>query len=245
MLNQLRDRNVVESIPSSSDESSPLSSAAPDRPSYNSAAYWDERYKSGKDTDDNFEWIVTYKDLKLVVDEFLEGAAKVLHPGCGGSTLGLEVRRTFGSRLKIVNVDVSDSCIARMRELYPEGRWEVVDSCSPPEGEHRGGYDRVLDKCLLDAFCCGGTEREKRDLVGSYLDHCWGCLGVGGRMMVISFGQPETRERYFEGKTYGKREGGWSWERVGGTRTMEVKGEGGKNAMCYVYELRKLEEGKE
>ena len=228
------------------------------RPAYNDPDYWDNRYapsvtsKEGDESDAGnvsdgkgdvvYEWIVKYSDVKSRLAKFLDTTSypaglDVLHTGCGNSTLGCDLRSDLASTgVRVVNCDYSSNVIDLMRGLYPSDDWEVLD-CLGSAGEQGvgEGYDRIVDKCVLDAFTCGGTEREKRDLVGKYLDFCLGCLRVGGRMIVISFGQVETRGRYFKGETHGRKEEEWGWGWGGDFEVVDVEG-GGK---AYVYELCK------
>jgi len=220
------------------------------RPQYNNVAYWEDRYAKSS-PGEVYEWVLGYDNLSLreKIDDFINSsfsqltALNVLHPGCGDSTLGvaLSASKSVRREVRVVNTDASATAIAKMSDRHPEAEWVVMDSLVCPPHDHCLAYDVVLDKCLLDAFTCGGTEFDKRKMVHGYLEHCANALKAGGRMLVISFGQPETRRRYFEKQTFANIQNDpWPWK---DTLTMsKVRGIGqdqrSKEAFLYVLEKK-------
>ena len=213
-----------------------------DRPDYSNIDYWEDRYSSDN-TSGTFEWVVTYSNpvLRSLLDTFITSVytsflrpVKFLHPGCGDSTLGVDIMSssTLSAPISLDNTDASPAVVSKMASLHPSSTWFVADVLSPCSTESRGSYDAVIDKCLCDAFLCGGVESDKLDKVKSYLWHCSEVTNDRGRLIMISFGQPESRMRFF------KQEGvGWS-ENV----TVEeviIPMEDGRKNKCWVYEFTK------
>lgn len=80
---------------------------------------------------------------------------------------------------------------SQMRELHPSHVWEVGD-CMNMSGE--GTFDLVLDKGMLDTLACvEGTQQPKLEKIHSYMSQVASRLVSGGHLVVLSFGQPETR----------------------------------------------------
>ena len=75
---------------------------------YGIQSYWEDRYL--ENTKETFEWLLSWKDIKNIVDEIIPSKdSRILHLGCGNSVLS-EVMYDEGY-INIVNVDYSDACI--------------------------------------------------------------------------------------------------------------------------------------
>lgn len=107
----------------------------------------------------------------------------MLHVGCGTSMLGVAMTR---EGYEVVNSDASPTAIEFMRQ-YP-GKWEVGDATSLEYS--RRTFDIVLDKGTLDALACN----QDKTLGIKMVDEC---TRVGRAFVCVSFGQPETRLKYF------------------------------------------------
>ena len=60
-------------------------------------------------------------------------------------------------------------------------------------------FDVVVDKGTLDAMACHDDEKIALRRGRRYVSECFRVLAPGGVLLVASFGQPETRLKYFEG----------------------------------------------
>ena len=204
LLLELRSKvSLFDSVPSSQ---------LPCRPAYGEASYWEDRYAdedASSTAQGKFEWLLTWADLAPVLAPELRGRRRLLHPGCGCSTLGSELRAAevlaAGENGLVLNTDISSSVIEQMTRRNPRCTYAVDDcldmkvarNCVQKTGL---AFDVVLDKGTLDAFTCvNGTDVEKRAAVGRYLAECRAVLGEEetGRLIVVSFGHPVTRRKYF------------------------------------------------
>ena len=200
----------VEPAPSSA-------SLSASSPAYGDADYWHERYAatsapSSSSSPPSYEWLLSWVQLKSYLEPELQGRPRILHPGCGSSTLGTDLRESgFGGELTM-NSDISPAVIEQMQRLHPECVYVVDDALSmsaarravcgnfeEEEDVQNRFFDCVLDKGTLDAFACTtGTQAEKRAVVHRYLNEVRAILDpANGRFLCISFGQPETRKHYF------------------------------------------------
>eukprot|EP00667_Euglena_gracilis_P022325 EG_transcript_24786 len=150
------------------------------------AGYWEERYA---ENDREFEWYLSYRDLQPLFDPLLSPEHRILVLGCGTSSLSAELYAAGYHR--IVNVDLSESCVATMRErcrALPGMEWEVGDCTRLRYGEAE--FDVVLDKGCMDALLC--QLHGERDVHRMNL-HVQRVLKPGGRFVVVSSGFPDTR----------------------------------------------------
>lgn len=92
-------------------------------PNYADVTFWDDNYK--KTDGKTFEWLLTWSDLKPIVEEHvfkhlfvnfenmfnlkLKKSLKILHLGCGNSTLTEELYDDGFTH--IYNIDISEVCI--------------------------------------------------------------------------------------------------------------------------------------
>jgi len=127
---------------------------------YGSAAYWEERYRLDSSS---FDWYTGYGGLRSLLTSSISRDARVLHVGCGTSSLA-ELMRDDGYT-SLLNVDSSRHAIEAMRARAGEREgflWEVVDAVAMPYDA--GAFDAVIDKGTLDALLCGedSTKRAER-----------------------------------------------------------------------------------
>ena len=154
----------------------------------------------------------------------------IVHPSSFRLTTTLSLRSVHLQKdfpdLHITNTDSSPSVINKMSFSFPASKWSVLDVLSSPLPSE-ATYDCVLDKCLLDAFLCEGTKVTKQALVEKYLTYC---KAVSWRdMMVVSFGQPESRLQYIDCGVF----------RCVGVDEIAVKDKNGLNKKCWIYTLKR------
>ena len=131
---------------------------------YAKREYWDERYNS----EEHFEWLQSFSTLKSTYLPHLsttllslnksKSEIKILHIGCGNSTLSVSLYEEGFEN--ITNVDYSEVVIHNMREKYekthPNMTWITMD-CRQMQFDDNE-FDVVIDKATLDAISCGGVE---------------------------------------------------------------------------------------
>ncbi|ESZ92329.1 hypothetical protein SBOR_7278 [Sclerotinia borealis F-4128] len=221
-------------------------------------SYWDNRYagKFDPETDEiihdenereenvaakkeieSFEWFKDYQSLKPFFEKHLPNAegkgaedkgARVLHLGCGNSTLTHDLH-TIGYENQI-SVDFSEVVIQRMSEKYSHltTTWMVMDvrDLKLEDGE----MDVAIDKGTLDAMIHGSMwdpPQEVRENVGRYVDEVARVLKSGGQWLYITYRQPHFMKPLL------LREGIWETE-------MEVLG-GESGAFEYFgWRMKKL-----
>jgi len=229
------------------------------RTPYAQPEYWEERYQTDGPTGANFEWLLTWAELRTSLAPELEqlGAraaeTRILHPGCGNSTLGVDLKQDGFGRGGILNTDISSTVIHQMRAQFPDSTWEVDDcldmavarcwSGDGDEGGPVGQYQVVIDKSTLDCLITvDGSEQVKAANVGSYLDQIKAVLTPEGTLVVISNGAPEVRRKLFDRL-------GWRLIREPGRIKKAAEQSGGKAAppaMAYfIYVLVPLERAHE
>ena len=150
--------------------------------SYADASYWHDRYAT---QDAAFEWLCGWRPLAPLWRRRV-GAARVLHAGCGTSTVGAD--------LGAVNVDVAPECVEAMRRRRPDGDWRVADCLDLPFAHN--SFDAVLDKGTLDAFCCDRDAKQAARRAEQYGRGVFRVLRPGGVLFVVSFS--ETRLRHLQ-----------------------------------------------
>jgi RAT1-interacting protein len=127
---------------------------------------------------------------------------------------------------KVVNVDISDVVIEKMKEMFAEEKaleWIQADCRSLPfENE---SFDVVMDKGTLDALVCSDAARSNGK---SMLSEACRVLKSGGIFVEISCGSLNDRKCYFELC-------GNSWRRT----HMDVVRDDNLNASHIVYMFQK------
>ena len=148
-----------------------------DKREYAKPDFWNDRFK---ETSGFFDWYVEWPELKTDVQRFLppnissgendsgageECVPKVLMVGCGNSKLSEQMYND--GYTSMVNVDISDVVIDKMRENYkeshPDMQWRVADARNLEDAT--GTYDCALDKGTVDALMsnaesCAGMAKD-------------------------------------------------------------------------------------
>jgi len=164
--------------------------AAPDssRP-YGSPSYWDKRYSE----EGEFDWLCSYADVAPLIERLVPRAARILMAGAGSAPFSPDLYRA-GYR-DILNADTSAVCMDRMRQRYPEQRWEVLD-CMDLKTVPDGSMDAVIDKSLIDTLLC---YENSGACVQRMLLEAERVLGPGGRYVALSLHSKEDVLRFFDG----------------------------------------------
>lgn len=136
-------------------------------PDYSSQQYWQKRLLN--EDSDGFEWLVSSEDilphLAGVFDhDRLRLPARILHLGCGSSTLGADIQRRFGARSEVYDADFALSDAQRsylsraeeptLREL-PVLHINALSLSDLLRTQPEGGWDILVDKSTADAISCG------------------------------------------------------------------------------------------
>jgi len=136
-------------------------------------SHWSAFYE--RHTDKPFEWFVSSEVALSALEPCLKSldaagrdnaglttAKRILHVGCGTSTLGpLLAERGH----HVTNIDFEESCLEMSRALHPDSwsahsgtcEWLVHDAARLP-AEWTGRFDVVLDKGGLCAVLFGGGQ---------------------------------------------------------------------------------------
>lgn len=147
--------------------------------SFGECAYWEERY--AKRTEE-FDWLLPATCMDGAIARALESSGRpnprIIHLGCGTSTLSYHLRKFVENPEQIHNVDFSSQaielCKERERELFnlngsedkngsgKATEWSVIDLLASDQitqlaarGDRSPPYDLVVDKSTCDSVCCG------------------------------------------------------------------------------------------
>jgi SAM-dependent methyltransferase len=170
--------------------------------SYGDSSFWEERYATDGSKGSIFEWLLTWNDMaELLIPELNRSGASagnILHCGCGNSTLGTDLRLAGFGQASVLNTDISPTVIAQMRLRFPDCKYEVDDALDMIVARENGPFNAILDKGTLDAFACTDDIASKKKVIDQYLNQVLQVLRTDGIFIVISFGQPETRLKFFD-----------------------------------------------
>jgi 2-polyprenyl-3-methyl-5-hydroxy-6-metoxy-1,4-benzoquinol methylase len=197
------------------------------RDNYGSAEYWEERYAK---EDTLFDWLLGWKELGPVLTPRIDQSAKIMHIGCGNSTMGMDLHESgYGRTKSIVNTDIAPTVIDQMKKRYTtEGLEWVVDDATAMQFAD-ASFDVLIDKGTMDALYCSLELTEKVALVRKMTKEYMRVVRPGGWVYIISFGQPETRLALLQGE-------GVEWAQV---QTEQIKVEG--KPVHHLYALQKKE----
>eukprot|EP00375_Theileria_parva_P001162 XP_763833.1 hypothetical protein [Theileria parva strain Muguga] len=142
--------------------------------------------------DENIEWYDSWTEISKNIPLKINPDSKVLHIGCGSSTLGIDL---FNSGIEsVINADFSESCINLMRAKYPHLTYILLDALDIGKNFSENFFDLIIDKGCLDSILCHENYREK---VQKVLENFYTCLKDEGYLIVISGGNSEERLMYF------------------------------------------------
>jgi len=175
--------------------------------------YWTEFYVEGEGRGQTFEWYLDAEIALRLFKKYLKRGDKILHIGCGNSTLAEKILqdKQFPEELTIVNVDICETVIERMksrtarllsqnytRHLTRASRrrlrtfrleqieFHAMDVCHMHSLSDQS-FDIVLDKGMLDALLSTG-ENETFDnaAVIALNKEVFRVLKNGGKYLIIS-----------------------------------------------------------
>lgn len=159
-------------------------------PEYGKADYWDERYKAN---DTTFDWFVSFEPLKDVIQPLVKPEHKVLVVGCGNSRLSPQLY-DMGIP-NITNIDISEVVIGQMRSRYREmDRMEWIKMDVMKMDFPDNSFDLVIDKGTIDSLLCGANSFHNVYQMNKQISRV---LKKGGRLISITYGQPDTRIDHF------------------------------------------------
>lgn len=169
---------------------------------YGKQEYWEERFAK----EDEFEWLVTYKQIESQLARFLTKQGKILVVGCGNSSFSSELYDAGYEH--ITSIDYSKNVIASMKEkndqIRPGMEWVVMDM-TDMSSISNDYYDVVIDKAAMDALMT--AERDVWNPDQGVIDssrkmcrHLSRILKIGGYHLHISFAQPHFRKKYLLGQ---------------------------------------------
>lgn len=161
-------------------------------PAYGEKEYWNSRYEKQTET---FEWFQSWSHFQPHVSKYLQNTqGSAMNLGCGNSAMSSELVTSGFS--KVVNIDISDKVIKQMKDKYSsESRleWEVMD-CTKMTFTN-SSFDYVFDKGTLDTLmCCDNSAK----IVSATIKEISRILKPGGFFILVSYGNPNTRRKYFE-----------------------------------------------
>ncbi|GAM24960.1 hypothetical protein SAMD00019534_081350 [Acytostelium subglobosum LB1] len=194
---------------------------------YGTKDYWEQRYQQEATT--TYDWLKTYKDLKPFFETCLgDRSASMLMLGCGNSSISEDMYDD--GYHSITNVDFSGSVIENMAKRCVDRtdmKWMEMDVRKLEFQDNT--FDIVLDKATLDTFFvdCGDVWNPKESVladVKAEVDEALRVLKVGGKFVIISFGQPHFRKQYI------KRE---QWEDIKVSTIGDFFG-------YFIYEMTKI-----
>ena len=162
-------------------------------PPYGETQYWNDRYRS--QTGESFEWIQPWPAIYSRIEHRIAPQKPTgLVIGCGNSKMSFELLRIVG---KVHSIDISSVVINEMKERYsgePRLEWQRMD-CTKMNFPNNS-FDYVFDKGTIDTLVSYDDDETKR--VEATVKEVARVLRPGGYFVVVSFGIPETRKRYFD-----------------------------------------------
>ena len=154
---------------------------------YAKKEYWNERFTH---SDSNFDWYVDWDQLSKYFIPILNQDSNILMVGCGNSKMSNQMY--LSNYKKIINIDISDVVIQKMKIQYPEMDWQEMDATKMTFEDNY--FDCVIDKGTLDAIMCGNDPVPPENLI----KEMHRVTKKGGSFCIITHGEPESRLNYFE-----------------------------------------------
>jgi len=112
---------------------------------------------------------------------------RVLHYGCGTSTLGVALADAHGCA--VTNTDASAPAVRRMAARYPRHVWRVADARDAVAG---GPYDLAVDKGVFDSVTAARDTRAAAGTRVAAAVHA--ALAAGGAWVIFSSFAPEEKD---------------------------------------------------
>jgi EEF1A lysine methyltransferase 4 len=167
---------------------------------YKTKEYWDDRFQ----TEESYDWLLTYQHMKQNITYFLKPEHKILIVGCGNSTFSADLYDDGFHN--IVNIDFSKIVIDRMAEANksrPHMTWLEMDMCDLKFDD--SSFDVVIDKATMDALLVdeGSVWDPETHIITSVDKMCRDIsrvLSTQGVFLQISFSQPHFRTKYLIGQ---------------------------------------------
>ena len=179
---------------------------------YREKEYWDKRFK----TEDKYEWLCSYDDVKEYIVRDMFPTDKILILGCGNSRFSADLHNAGFKN--ITSVDFSPNVIEAMKQKYGQTHesllWQVEDVRNL-NGIPDEAFDIVIDKACLDALVCdegdpwSPNEQTKNDMESTLKSICRVLKKNNNnnetnimiskkkkKFISIGFQQPHFRKRY-------------------------------------------------
>ena len=162
--------------------------------------------KDEKDVVHPFEFLTSAESLHPFLEKALHceddsqtpSSKRVLHVGCGNSTVGEYLIRTFGVVQSVLNIDRDHELLNQLRRRWqrqqtdaesgprPDGmEFQCVDFCVNQVDSADASFDLVVDKSTLDCTLCSDRS------TAALLVEMYRLLGPNGVYLVISFHNKE------------------------------------------------------
>eukprot|EP00758_Cryptobia_borreli_P001976 Tbor_TRINITY_DN2683_c0_g1::TRINITY_DN2683_c0_g1_i1::g.17986::m.17986 len=162
-------------------------------PDYGKSEYWNERYKV-KDT--TFDWFVTYEPIRSLIQSIVQHDHKILVVGAGNSCLSPQMYENGYHH--ITNIDISDVVIHQMSSRYKEQDRMIWVNMDARKMEFpNNSFDIVIDKGTVDSLLCGSNSFQSVYQMNKSVARV---LKRGGKYIVITYGQPDTRIDHYRRK---------------------------------------------
>lgn len=178
---------------------------------YGKQEYWEERFE----TETEFEWLVSYRDVADMIRPCIASTSEILVVGCGNSSFSADLYDDGYPH--ITNVDYSANVIARMAHRHSTSRplmkWRVVDM-TDMSAFGDASFDCVIDKAAMDALMVNegdvwNPSNDVRRMTTKMCSHISRVLRASsadddddskrGYHLHISFAQPHFRKKYLLG----------------------------------------------
>jgi ubiquinone/menaquinone biosynthesis C-methylase UbiE len=157
---------------------------------YGRFEYWEERYMLRKEP---FDWYQEWDGIKDIVTQYVQHSFKILHAGCGRSTLSVQMMNEGYEN--ITNMDISQSAIEDMKSEYNDlpMQWDVKDVKRMDYPDR--SFHAVIEKGLLDSILCG----DRSSIMASrMINQVHRVLSAGGVYISITHAPPHWRLDYFD-----------------------------------------------
>lgn len=122
---------------------------------YSKLGYWNSRFAQ----EDSYDWLVTFEDIEALLKEFIptDRPRRVLHLGCGNSTLSTSLKGMLHSESYLCNQDYSQVLIDNMKTLHGQVpgtfEWKVGDMTDlGSAGFAPASFDVIIEKASIDAL---------------------------------------------------------------------------------------------